>query len=215
MVQLGKIQKPEVSKFAGKRKLYCIANITSFEDAPDEFDKLIEQYWYEVIQHIEKIETAGKIEKVFCEIIYQQGDEALNILRKMDKHLSRIIEKKMKEGAALLPLETREILGPFTDWRNCLSVVFTNEVFNKVFEFYKKYSEKRLQHVLDIIDLNLSKAEAGLLIMKDEERAKLEFPNDIEVFLITPSSYDDIMTWLREKFMQKPDLSMKKKEGEK
>ncbi|WP_136809032.1 hypothetical protein [Desulfosediminicola flagellatus] len=197
MVQLGKIQKPDVSEFTGKRKLYCIANIYSFEDAPDEFNKLIEQYWYEVIQHIEKIEIAGKIEKIFCETIYQHGDEALSVLSKINIHLSRIIEKKMKEGAALLPLESREILGPYTDWGNCLSVVFTNEVFNKVLEFYKEYSEKRLRHMFDTIEENLSEAEAGLLIMKDEERAKFEFPKDIEVFLITPPSYDDIMTWLR------------------
>ena len=215
MVKLGKIQKPDAGEFAGKRKLYCIATIYSFEDAPDEFNKLIEQYWYEVIQHIEKIEIAGKIEKIFCEMIYQHGDEALNVLRKINIHLSRIIEKKMEEGAVLLPLESREILGPYTDWGNCLSVVFTNEVFNKVLEFYKVYSEKRLQQAMDIIEKNLSGTESGLLIMKDEERVKLEFPKDIEVFLITPPSYDDIMTWLREKLLQKPDLSMKKKEGDK
>lgn len=96
-------------------------------------------------------------------------------------------------------MESREILGPYTDWGNCLSVVFTNEVFNKVLEFYKVYSEKRLQQAIDIIEKNLSGTESGLLIMKDEERAKLEFPKDIEVFLITPPSYDDIMTWLRER----------------
>ncbi|WP_163340774.1 hypothetical protein [Desulfopila sp. IMCC35008] len=197
MVQLGKIQKPDAAEFAGKRKLYCIANIYSFEDASDDFNNLIEHYWYEVIQHIEKIEVAGKIEKIFCEMIYQHGDEALSVLSKIDRHLSIIIEKKMKEGAALLPLESKEILGPYTDWGSCLSVVFTNEVFNKVLEFYKEYSEKRLQHFLDIIEKNLSEAESGLLIMKDEERVELEFPKDIEVFLITPPSYDDIMTWLR------------------
>jgi hypothetical protein len=38
-----------------------------------------------------------------------------------------------------------------------------------------------------------------LLIIKDEDRAKLQFPSDIEVFLVTPPSYDDIMRWFREK----------------
>ena len=36
--------------------------------------------------------------------------------------------------------------------------------------------------------------------MKDEDRAKLQFPSDIEVFLITPPSYDDIIRWFREKW---------------
>jgi hypothetical protein len=52
---------------------------------------------------------------------------------------------------------------------------------------------------MDVINTRLSGAEAGLLIMKDEDRAKLQFPADIEVFLVTPPSYDDIMRWLREK----------------
>jgi hypothetical protein len=35
--------------------------------------------------------------------------------------------------------------------------------------------------------------------MRDEDRVRLQFPNDIEVFLVTPPSYDDIVRWFREK----------------
>jgi hypothetical protein len=38
--------------------------------------------------------------------------------------------------------------------------------------------------------------------MKDEDRSKLQFPKDIEVFLITPPSYDDIIRWFREKLVK-------------
>jgi len=31
----------------------------------------------------------------------------------------------------------------------------------------------------------------------------LQFPKDIEVFLITPPSYDDILRWLRDKLAKK------------
>jgi hypothetical protein len=94
-------------------------------------------------------------------------------------------------------------LGPYTDWSNCLRVVYTREVFQKVFGFYNEIAEKRLGHILDVIEKNLSEAEAGLLILKDEDRVKLQFPKDIEVFLITPPSYDDIMRWLRERMKKK------------
>jgi hypothetical protein len=53
---------------------------------------------------------------------------------------------------------------------------------------------------MSVINSNLKEDEAGLLIMKDEDRAKLQFPSDIEVFLITPPAYDDIIRWFREKW---------------
>jgi len=111
----------------------------------------------------------------------------------------QIIRKKLEEGGTLVPLENAEFSGPYTDWGNCLRVIYTREVFQKIFGFYNEVAEKRLAHILDVIEKNLSEAEAGLLILKDEDRVKLQFPKDIEVFLITPPSYDDIMRWLRER----------------
>jgi len=199
MVELGQIQRPLADEFSGKRKLYCVANIYPVEEAENDYQELIRKYWDEVAQQIEKVETAGKVQKIFCEIIYQQGDEALNVLGKINERMLQIIKKKLEEGSILIPLENKEILGPYTDWSNCLRVVFTKEVFSEILEFYKEFSEKRLQHFMSVIDSNLAEAEAGLLFMKDEDRSKLQFPKDIEVFLITPPSYDDIIRWFRGK----------------
>jgi hypothetical protein len=94
----------------------------------------------------------------------------------------------------------------WTEWQtsgeytNCLRVVFTNEVFTKVLEFYTELAKKRLENIMNVITANLSENEAGLLILKDEDRAKLHFPNDIEVFLITPPSYDDLIRWVRDQY---------------
>ena len=203
MVELGQIDRPETEIFLGKRKLYCVANIYSSEDAPDDYKELFNKYWDEVVQQIEKIEADGKIKKIFCEIIYDHGDESMNMLTKLNERIVQIIKKKVEEGGTLFPLESKEMLGPYTDWGNCLRVVYTKEVFMKVLEFYTEFSDKRLQQILSIIDSNLSQAEAGLVLMKDEDRAKLQFPSDIEVFLITPPSYDDIIRWFREKLIKK------------
>lgn len=202
MVELGQIQRPLADEFSGKRKLYCVANIYPVEEAENDYHELVRKYWDEVAQQIEKVEAAGKVQKIFCEIIYQQGDEALNVLGTINERMLQIIKKKLEEGSTLIPLENKEILGPYTDWSNCLRVVFTKEVFSKILEFYKEFSEKRLQHFMSVIDSNLAEAEAGLLFMKDEDRSKLQFPKDIEVFLITPPSYDDIIRWFREKLVK-------------
>lgn len=203
MVELGQIQRPLADEFSGKRKLYCVANIYPVEEAEKDYHELVRKYWDEVAQQIEKVEAAGKVQKIFCEIIYQQGDEALQVLGTINERMLQIIKKKLEEGSTLIPLENKEILGPYSDWSNCLRVVFTKEVFSKILEFYKEFSEKRLQHFMSVIDSNLAEAEAGLLFMKDEDRSKLQFPKDIEVFLITPPSYDDIIRWFREKLVSK------------
>lgn len=203
MVEIGRIKRPEVDNYTNKRKLYCVANIYTIEESPDDFKQLVSKYWDEVNQQINKLESAGKIKKIFCEIIYQTGEEALKVLSRINERISQIIGKKIEEGGILFPLEKEEIIGPYMDWSNCLRVVYTEEVFKKVFEFYTEISNKRLEHILETIDKNLAEAEAGLLIMKDEDRARLQFPIDIEVFLVTPPSYDDIMRWIREKLIHR------------
>jgi hypothetical protein len=200
MNELGKIERPDIESFAGRRKLYCVANIYAVEDAPDDFRNLVGKYWDEVVSQIDKVEAAGKIKKIFCEIVSQKGEESLDMWAKINERVPEIIKKKISDGGELVPFEDEEILGQYTDWGNCLRVVFTRQVFTRVLEFYNEFAEKRLQHIMTVIDSNLPEAEAGLLIMKDEDRAKLQFPADIEVFLITPPSYDDIIRWFRERF---------------
>jgi hypothetical protein len=204
MVELGKIQKPDAGDFIDRKKLYCVADIYTPESAPDDYKELVNKYWDEVAQQLEKIEVAGKIKKIFCEIITGEDKEDVEILAKISGRLSQLVKKKVEEGGSLFPLESKEILGPYTDWGNCLRVVFTKEVFTRVLEFYSEFSEKRLHHIMEVIEKNLSEAEAGLLIMKDEDRTQMQFPKDIEIFLVTPPSYDAIIRWFRENRGKKP-----------
>jgi hypothetical protein len=204
MVELGKIQRPEAGDFIDKKKLYCVADIYTPEDAPDDYKELVDKYWDEVVRQLEKIEVAGKIKKIFCEIITGEDEENLEILARISGRLSELVKKRVEEGGTLFPLENKEILGPYTDWGNCLRVVFTREVFTRVLEFYREFSEKRLQHIMEVIEKNLSEADAGLLIMKDEDRTQMQFPKDIEIFLVTPPSYDAIIRWFRDKTGRKP-----------
>ncbi len=203
MAELGRIQKPGVDQFSGKRKLYCVASVYPVEDAPDDYKALVNKYWDEVVRQIEKIETAGRAGKIFCELMSDQSDEDFDLLKRVNARAHQLVKQRLEQGDTLVPLESREITGPYTDWANCLRVVFTHEVFAKVLEFFMEYSEKRFQQMIKRIDENLSEGEAGLLIMKDEDRAKLQFPGDVEVFLITPPSYDDVVRWLRENLGKK------------
>ena len=202
MVELGQIEKPTVESFAGKRKLYCMPNIYPVDDAPDEYKDLFNKYWDEVAEQIEKLEAVGKIRKIFCENIFLKGEEALDVLAKINDRAVQIVRKKIEQGAVLLPVESEEIFHPFMDWGSCLRVVRTKEVFAKVVEFYTELLDKRLQYILTVVESNLAEGEAGLFIIRDEDRIKLQFPKDIEIFLITPPSYDSILKWIREKLKE-------------
>ena len=101
-----------------------------------------------------------------------------------------------------MPIETEDIFGSYLDWGNCLQVVRTKSVFDKIFEFYTESFKKRTEHILSVIESSLSEKEAGLLIIKDEDRVRLQFPQDIEVFLVTPPSYDSILKWIRNRLKE-------------
>ena len=149
MVELGQIDRPGAGEFTGKRKLYCVANIYPVKDAPDDYNALVNKYWDEVMQQIEKLEAAGKVKKIFCEIVSGEGEDALDLLSKMNERAAGIIKKKMEEGATIVPVEKEEILGPYTDWGNCLRVVFTHEVFSRILGFFTDVSGKRLEQITD------------------------------------------------------------------
>jgi hypothetical protein len=205
MTEIGQIEKPGVESFINKRKIYCVPNIYPIFDPPDDFKELFNRYWNEVDQQIEKLEVAGKVKKIFCEMVYTQNEEIMEILGRFNERVQQIVKKKVEEGGTLLPLEDKEIFGPYIDWGNCLRVVSTQEVFTKILEYYTELVTKRLQHILNTIDQNLGESEAGLLILKDEDRARLQFPGNIEVFLVTPPSYDDIMKWYRDKWKEQSE----------
>ena len=202
LTEIGKIEKPEASRFSEKKKLYCVPNVYPLKDAPEEYQELFNAYWNEVAQQLEKLENIGKITKIFCENIYVQGDEALDVISKMNERVFQIIKGKVEKGAVLLPIETEEIFGSYMDWSSCLRIVRTKSVFDKIFALYTENFNTRIEHILNVIESNLSEKEAGLLIIKDEDRTRLQFPQDIEVFLVTPPSYDSILKWVRDKWRE-------------
>ena len=120
----------------------------------------------------------------------------------MNERAHQIIREKVEKGAVLLPIETEEIFGAYLDWSNCVRIVRTKSVFDKIFTLYTETLNKRIEHILNVIENNLSEKEAGLLIIKDEDRIRLQFPQDIEVFLVTPPSYDSILKWIRDKWRE-------------
>ncbi|MGD0886098.1 MAG: hypothetical protein ABSA46_14735 [Thermodesulfovibrionales bacterium] len=205
MAEIGKIERPSLESFVGKRKLYCVPSVYPFEGASEDYQGLVDRFWDEVSRHLERIEAAGRIGKIFCEHVSSEGEGALAALAGVNSLALNVVRKKIEEGAVFIRTEDEEILGPFLDWGNCLQMVRTNEVFTEILEFYSQLSDRRLRFIGQVISTNLSEGEAGLLIMRDEDRMKLQLPEDIEIFLVVPPSYDDILRWLRARMRGKED----------
>lgn len=200
MAELGKIEKPQAKDYKEKRKIYFVPNIFLIEN--EEYKGLFDKYWNQVSAQIDRLEIAGTVNKIFCEILTSEEEKPLDVVNSFNNHLKSIIENKMAKGAKLIPLEEKNIFFPYLDWGKCLSVISTQEVFDKVYPLYKESYQKRIDKILEIIDKNLDDGEAGLLILKDEDRLSLVLPPDIELFLVIPPAFDDINRWFRQRFTQ-------------
>jgi hypothetical protein len=205
MPEIGKIDKPEADQFAGKKKLYFVRIIYLMEQSPEEYAKLFSSYWDEINEQVDKMATAGEISKLFCESLLSTSKNALETFDRMNERAGQLIRKRIRQGAELIPFEKEEIFGPLLDWSNCLMVVQTKEVFDKIITIYNELSTQRGEHITQTIDKNLASGETGLLLMKDEDRIKLQFPKDVELFLVTPPSYDDILKWFREEMRKRQE----------
>ncbi len=210
MEKLAEITRLSKDHFSPKTKLYCVHLLVGGTTLPEDLKKLVGRYWQEVEDQLLKLETAGKIKRVFCEGVLQESKDPLKDIGHLSEDVYRIVKKKTEEGATVTGIERADIYGPFLDWMHCLAIVRSPEAYEKVAGFYREYAEKRLKHIEALITETLKEAEAGLLIMNADDRAKLQFPPHIEVFLVTPPSFDDINRFIRDNI-----LRQKAKEAEK
>ncbi|GAB5045986.1 hypothetical protein [Thermodesulfovibrio sp. TK110] len=201
MAELGKIQRLSIDEFKGKKRLFCVPNIFVVDEEDEKLKDLIERYWQEASSHIEKLEKLGFVTKIFVETIFIEGQEAVDVIRETNPYLYPFIEKKVSEGATVIGIEDPEIFGEFIDWGNCLRVVKTNAVMHKVFDYFSQITERRIKEMGNKISDKLQEGESAVLILRDQDRVKLSLPKDIEIFLVVPSAYDDILRYLRDKFL--------------
>jgi len=71
-----------------------------------------------------------------------------------------------------------------------------------VSEFYVAASRNRYEHIARRIDETLKANEAGMLFIR--EGHMVQFPQDIEVFSVSPPALDEIHRWQRERQSQQP-----------
>ena len=199
MTEIGRIEKPRADQYRNMKKIYFVRNLYLPKNATDRYREIYVRYWSEVDDHLKRLEAAGAVSKIFCESIYMSGDEAMKVLSAMNARLEKIVREKVDAGAALLPLEDKEIFGAYVDWSNCLMIVRTEEVHKKIHEFLHEALNRRYEHIRTVLADAIAVGEAALLIMREEDQKSLGLPPDIELFTISPPAYEDLLGFIRDR----------------
>ena len=197
--QLGKIEKPEAEQYKGKRKLYLVALLFSGESSPPEYLEKFDRYWEEVNKQLANLESRiSSIKRVYHEAVSIGGDEGLKILEKLNPSSYQIIKQKCDSGAVIEAAEDKELAAESMDWERFLLMGFMSQkVANMVSEFYLDAYKRRYEYIGKTINETLQNDETGLLVIR--EGHSVQFPQDIEVFMVAPPALDEIHRWQRER----------------
>jgi len=197
--ELGKINKPEAASFKRGRRLLLVPLIYSYKDAPSEYTEKYELYWKQAVGHIVNLEAKlGTVSRVYHESISLRGDDGLKIMERLNPKSCQIAKQKCRDGARLEVIEDKELAEETIDWERCLFIGFlSDKVARKVSEFYIEASRKRYEHISKRIDETLQANEIGVLFIR--EGHLVQFPEDIEVFSVSPPTLDEIRRWLRDR----------------
>ena len=203
--ELGKIEKPEAGQFRNKRRLYLVPLLYSWQDAPAEYTEKYNLYWQQVKEHVANLESKiGKVNRIYHESVTIAGEEGLKILEKLNPASSQVAQEKCHCGAQFEMIEDKELVEESMDWERHLLMGFLSEkVANIVSQFFSEALRKRYEHIAKRINETLKENEVALLIIREEHM--VQFPSDIEVFIVAPPVLDEIHRWLRDRRTEKKD----------
>ncbi len=217
MAELGKIEKPEVSSFKAKRKLYVIPTLP-FEELALEFNlekEKIEKYWDEVKEKIDYfVSTYGNISVLYIEGVNEDEKTGIESFEKFGKESShyRLIKSLIERGAGVKGIEKNDYMRRSRLLFEEYSKSFLPEIkefhegfYGKDIDFekWRNYLVEKIQEVQGEMSKFASKTigelpenSSGVLIITDGR--PMEFSQDIDVFQIRPPSFDEIARAIRD-----------------
>ena len=194
--ELGKISKPQADNIQLKRKLYLVQNIQNYFPDNSEFEVLLNEYWESISEQLDNLEkTAGSINKIYVEGIYQDYEIASKLLEENNKWCLNTISPRIKSGAEFGKIEDEGNYKDLIDWTRIAQMGFVSENVKEITE--KNYTEiinSRSKIIQDEID-KLQNGEAALFLISSGSH---KFPEDIEIFNVIPPSLDKMNRWITE-----------------
>ena len=200
--ELGRVEKPEVSSFKQNRKILQVPLVYSSKEAPPDYAELFQKYWQQAEEMVSKLEAKlGKANVIMHESVTAGGEEGYRIIHELNTKSHAICEARGKGGCRLEVFEDRALLAEVMDWERCLLVGFLSEnVAHKVYDFYNEASKLRNQHISKAIGDLVKDGDIALLFIR--EHHAVQFPTDIDVFMVAPPALDEIHRWARDRQMK-------------
>ena len=197
MAELGRIERPSLESYRGKRKLLLVPLLAMPpEDATDGV-AIIGRYWEQVQTQVTSLEMGvGWVKHVYHETLPVGGDDGLRMLEASGEIGShRLAQTKCQTGAVLEEAEDAETLLESMDLQRCLMMPFASQkVAAQLQQWLGEATRRRNEHFIQRIDETLGEDEVGLLLVN--ERHQLQFPQDIEVFYVAPPALDEYRRWV-------------------
>ncbi len=191
-----------MEKAMAGRNLFCVSLIDP--ETPEELSK---RYWLEVEGQVARLERSfGRVNKLYHEANYLAEEAGLKHIKRLNEKAYQLIKSKVDAGAKVEALEDRELFLGIADCQLFLTLRFSSkEVLDKVSKLtpeiaqvYEKALQKRREHIPKQISDTLKDGETGMLVMREEERIKIQFPPEINVILVRPPALSEIEKWQRE-----------------
>jgi hypothetical protein len=197
--ELGKVDKPEVSSFKDSRKILQVPLLYAGKNSPADYHDLYEKYWRQVNEMVVKLEgKLGHVTLIYHETVDADGEEGLKMLAGLNPKSHGMVNDRCKESGSLRCIEVSELLEEVMDWERCIMVgLISEKVARQIYEAYGEASRKRYQFISKTIDETLKPGEVALLFIR--EGHLVQFPQDIEVFMVAPPALDEIHRWARDR----------------
>ena len=198
MTTLGQMPKPDAEQYRDQRKIVFVPMLLMPGDLPEEARHLVERFWSEVRDNVSSLERSlGSVACVFHEALHVGGDEGLQHIEPINAHGMTFIEALVRSNARLELTEDIELLQQSSDWQRCMSVgLMSEKVGDAAMTGFQDATTQRYEFIASRIDDALKPAELGIMFLRQDHR--VQFPQDVQVFYVSPPALNDINRWIED-----------------
>ena len=199
--ELGRVERPPVDRFLGKRRLLLVPLMFAPPTEPDgelsDGQAVYDRYWEQVHTQIDALASGlGGLHHIYHESLVEGGDAGLGYLQMAYRRAHPMIQVRCHAGATLEATEDLDLITETLDLQRCLMIPFTNDsVAARIQDWLAESTRARYEYIGRQIDQTLQSDETGLLLIN--ERHQVQFPTDIEVFYVAPPALDEYRRWLQ------------------
>lgn len=199
--ELGRVQRPPVDRFQGKRRLLLVPLMfpppAETGEGVSDGQIIYDRYWEQVRTQIDALASGlGGLHRIYHESLVEGGEAGLGYLLMAYRHAHAMIQVRCHAGATLEATEDIDLVTEALDLQRCLMIPFaSSSVAVRIQDWLAQSARARYDHIGSRIDQTLGDDETGLLLIN--ERHQVQFSTDIEVFFVAPPALDEYRRWVQ------------------